>query len=133
MSDTSLIKGTKWHWRQGLKPVPMHGYRENWWVKMQELYLPVADEVQAQNIIGELTQAGIQAASKRTHSRYDVVPKGSLIVFGGMPYDNATPQEKLNMLKLKFYILSHGGQIKEKSQNALKTFFINLFKKGRQK
>ena len=84
MTAKSLINGTKWYWRRGLRRIPMNHYQEYWLFKTKELYTRVSNENQAAQMIQELKDAGIKAESKRTHSPYDAVPKGSLIVFAAL-------------------------------------------------
>ena len=111
----SLIQGTTWRWRQGLKQMPMHSHRDSEdSIQTSELYLPVSSVMQAKAILTELSQKGIVAESKRTHSTFDSIPAGSLIIYADTRLEEPRPSEKENIEKLKSYILSHGGQIVDK-------------------
>ena len=78
----SLLNGTNWHWRQGLKPMPIHCSKEDALsFRTQELYTLVQTMDQAKKILEELQQNGIKAEVKRTHSPHDIIPAGSLIVY----------------------------------------------------
>ena len=128
----SLIQGKTWYWRQGLRQMPMHSHKDpESTQKTSELYLPVPDIVQAKAILTELSQNGINADSKKTHSTFDVVPAGSLIVYAAMNQEKASPSEKENIDKLKSYITSNEGKISEQrnSTNFL-GFFSKLFTHG---
>ena len=135
MEEVSLLKNKTWYWRQGFRRVPMNYYREYWLFETKELYTPVTDEDQASKVIEELRKAGIDAESKRTHSRHDVVPKGSLIVFAALSRaSDRTKEEKIaevkNIEKLKAYISSKGGMIGDgESPSTIKNFFLRLFGK----
>ena len=133
--NTSLLKGTTWYWRQGVRETPMHSHRD--WgdvCKTKELYMPVRNENQAGAIIDELRQNGIQMSMKRTHSSFDVVPAGSLIVFAASSLSSDIPEEKANVIKLKKYILAHEGTIIENRQkkSVIKSFILSLFGGGRK-
>ena len=127
MSD-SLLKGTVWHWRQGIRLAPIHGDD----AKTTELYMSVGDTNQAKDIIDELKENGITASTKITHSTYDVVPAGSLIVFAARSQEVEIKEERENVEKLRTYILANGGKIDDNSEppSVLKSFMRRLF--GRQ-
>ena len=131
----SLLQGTVWYWRQGLRDAPMHSHKD--WgdiCKTKELYMPVKDADQAQAVISELTQNEIKMNQKRTHSSFDVVPAGSLIIFAASSLSVDIPEEKANIAKLRKYILEHGGTIVEsqRKKSVIKSFIMSLFG-GRKK
>ena len=135
MNNNSLLQGTVWYWRQGLKEVPMHSCRERGdMVPTKELYLPISDEEKAKKILFELKQNGILAYTKMTHSSYDVVPKGSLILYASQLQEEKIQSEEENIKKLKTYILSNGGKIEEgnKRVSSMKRFILSLFNGGRK-
>ena len=128
--NNSLLKGTTWYWRQGLRNLPIHG-RGDWGdaCRTKELYMPVKDEEHGLVIMNELKQNGIDVDLKITHSPYDVVPAGSLIVFAALSQETSIPSEEENIKKLKNYITANGGKISEASKkiSAIRKFFHNLF------
>ena len=126
----SLLKETVWHWRQGLKSMPIHSLKDGSdALKVKELCTPVQTIEQAKNLIGELNQNGISAEMKRTHSPYGVVPQGTLIVYSELFNDEGTKFQKENISKLKAYILENGGKINETlpKDSIIKHFMKNLF------
>ena len=126
----SLLKETVWHWRQGLKQMPIHSSEDHSDVlKVKELCTLVQTLEQAQNIISELKQNGIKSEIKKTHSSYGAVPKGSLIVYSEISNDVGTKDQKENIAKLKSYILENGGRVNEPSQkeSIMKYLVKNLF------
>ena len=127
----SLIQGETWYWRQGVRELPMHSHKDTEDIqKTRELYLPVSDIVQAKAILTELSQNGIVACSKKTHSTYDVVPAGSLIVYAAADLEEAIPEEKKNIEKLKKYIISNSGKIMDKKMPCLNGWVKRLFGQG---
>ena len=140
MTDkTSLLQGKRWYWRQGFRRIPMNHFQEYWLFETKELYTPVTDEAHATQMMEELKNAGIETEMKTTHSHYDVVPSGSLIVYAALSRgSDKTEKEKeaedQNIEKLKAYITSKGGEIgdvRKKNDFSIKKFFSNLFGKGR--
>lgn len=128
--SNSLLNGTNWHWRQGLKPMPIHSSVDDSDVCMtRELCMSAQTLVQAQNIIEELKQNGITSKMKKTHSSYGVVPPGTLIVYAELTDDVGTKEQKENIEKLKTYILGNGGKIGESAQknSFIRHFMQNLF------
>ena len=127
MSD-SLLKGTKWCWRQGLRQMPIHSSGEKDSNRTRELYLPVSSESKMQQIMDELKANGISVSDKKTHSPYDIIPQGSLILYAATSLENKVPDEEKNMEKLKGYILTHGGSVEGVRQkpSILKAFWANL-------
>ena len=130
----SLIQGTTWHWRQGLRDDPIHtkmGLRD--YCKTKELYLPVKNENKVQALKDELKTSNIEINSKRTHSTCDIVPPGSLIVFAATSMNMNNPEEKQNIENLKKYILTHGGKIAtpERRESPVRSFF-SFFCGGRK-
>ncbi|MBR6231982.1 MAG: hypothetical protein IKQ99_02655 [Alphaproteobacteria bacterium] len=113
-SSLSLLQGTTWYWRQGLRQAPIHSNRGRGDVcKTRELYMPVKSEEYAQSVIEELKSNNIKANFKRTHSTFDVVPAGSLIVFAATSLYVGDSEEEKNVQSLKKYISEHGGTIVE--------------------
>lgn len=129
MTNNSILQGTTWYWRQGIRKAPMHSSRSMGdMCKTKELYMPVKTELQAQKIMDELQQNGIKMDMKRTHSSYDVVPTGSLIVFAAVSMIMESSSEKENIEKLRSYILSNGGKIGENlPKTSVVGFIRNLF------
>ena len=133
--NLSLVNGTKWYWRQGLREVPMHSYsRDNNFTPTKELYLAVQSPAHAKKLQEELQLNGIQTETKKTRSPYDAVPKGSLIVFAPLSFVLKSSEEEKNIKKLKDYVLSNGGIIVENvpQPSSVKSFILNLFKRGRK-
>ena len=129
MVNNSVLQGTTWYWRQGIRKAPMHsGKSMGDMCKTKELYMPVKTEFQAQKIMGELQQNGIKMDMKKTHSSFDVVPAGSLIVFATVSMIMESSSEKENIEKLRSYILSNGGKIGENlPKTSVVGFIRNLF------
>lgn len=134
MTDNSLLKGSIWYWRRGIRQLPIHGHIEEEDYKTKELYTPVVDDAQMQNLMKELRENGVNISSKTTHSPYDAVPKGSLIVYAALSQGAENEYEKKNIEKLRTYILANGGRIDEKKQvpQIVKGFFFGLFGRGRK-
>ena len=101
-------------------------------LKTTELYTPVQDENLAKKMADELRQKGITVDTKRTHSTYDVVPSGSLIVFATKALETPMIADEENIEKLKSYISNNGGKIDDmiKTFPSIKTFIQNLFGRG---
>ena len=128
--NNSSLKDLTWRWRQGMRQVPLHSYREAENIRMtNELYSPVQDENQAKAVVNELRENGIRVETKRTHSPYDVIPQGTLIVFASLSKDEKDLSEIKNIEKLKSYILTNGGKVNEVPQknSILRNFMQNLF------
>ena len=135
MANNSSLQGTVWYWRQGIRQSPMHSHRDFGDIrKTRELYMPVKGETHAQTIINELKQNGVELNMKKTHSSYDVVPAGSLIVFAPVSLVLEQPSERENIEKLKNYISEHGGRIVENvpKKSILKGIVSALFGGGRR-
>ena len=135
MTGNSFLQGTRWYWRQGVRQTPMHSYREGDDVyKTKELYTPVWDEDHMSNLMSELSKNGIEIACKRTHSSYDIVPRGSLIVYAALSQEKPIQKEEENIKKLKNYIVANGGEICEtkKEPSIIKGLFLSLFGGGRK-
>ena len=125
-----LLNGTNWHWRQGLKPMPIHCSKEDALsFRTQELYTLVQTMDQAKKILEELQQNEIKAEVKRTHSPHDIIPAGSLIVYSYIPDEDSMKHHKENIDKLKAYIITNGGKINEKTpfSPTIRHFIRNLF------
>ena len=91
--------------------------------------MSVKDTNQAKAIIDELKENGITAGTKITHSTYDVVPAGSLIVFAAKSQEVEIKEEKENIEKLRTYILANGGKIDDNFEqpSVLRSFVRRLF------
>ena len=112
--NNSLLKESVWRWRYGQKKLPLHGNGSPSYIKKLELYTQVQNNAQAQSIIKELRNNGIVTETKQTHSPYDSIPKGTLIVFASTSEISPTKTEKENIEKLKAYILENGGKMEER-------------------
>ena len=127
--NNSLLKESVWRWRYGQKRLPLHGNGSPSYIEKLELYTLVQNKAQAQSIIKELTNNGIVAETKQTHSPYDSIPKGTLIVFASTSEISPTKSEKENIEKLKAYILENGGKMEERQVKAtgLGNFMKRIF------
>ena len=132
--NSSLLQKTTWYWRQGLSQAPIHSNKSMGDVcKTLELYMPVKSEEQAQSITEELKNNGIKIGLKRTHSTFDIVPAGSLIIFAAKSLYMPGPDEEKNIELLKKYIFEHGGKIIENvpKKSVIKSIF-SFFYGGRK-
>ena len=127
--NNSLLNGTKWRWRQGRKEIPIHADHSDSFCRTSELYTSVQNTTQAQAMIKELKDNGIITDIKRTHSPYDPIPQGSLIVFASKSQAFTTITEQKNIKKLKDYILKNGGQLDEhpSKTSVLRNFMKSIF------
>ena len=126
----SLLNGTQWNWRQGLKPMPYLTAKEDIETfKSQELCMRVQSLENAINIIAELKKNGIKADMKRTHSRYDIFPPDTLIVYASLSETLEKKEEEENINKLKDYILKNGGTVydPEIKKSVITHFITNIF------
>ena len=127
----NYLEGTTWRWRQGCLRLPIHSLADSKNIqKTSELYLPVADTTQADAILGQLSQNGIMANSKKTHSTIDVIPAGTLIVYASITQEEPALSEKENIKKLKNYILSNGGKIFQRQSSPYKKLLRYFFNRG---
>ena len=123
----SLLAGTKWRWRQGLKQVLLLSEDEE--TRTRELCTCVSGETDARKMAAELSQNGIKTGIKRTRSHYDIIPPGTLIVYAELSVDKKNKAEQENIKKLKGYISSHGGKIiVSETSSLLKRIIRGLFK-----
>ena len=122
----SLIHERVWHWRNGLRPMPL--LSNETCKQTRELFLPVSSAMEATRILNELKKNGIRAESKTTHSKHDIIPSGSLIVYASM---SDFKKDIDNIKKLENYIKEQGGEFPaEEKQSPRVSFFSKLFGRG---
>ncbi len=131
--NNSAIQSKVWRWRQGLRQLPLHsGSGETQALPTRELYLKVANPIEQKKVMKELEEQGIRVESKRTRSRYDEIPTGSLIVYASTSFEKTLKHEQENIEKLKNYIILQQGKIMDCPFDKPKIgLFARLFKSGR--
>lgn len=131
--NNSAIQSKIWRWRQGLRQLPLHsGSGESQTTQKRELYLDVANPIEQKKVMKELEEQGIRVESKRTHSRYDEIPAGTLIVYASTSFNAPLKHEQENIEKLKNYIILQQGKIMDCPFDKPKIgLFARLFKLGR--
>lgn len=131
--NNSTIQSKVWRWRQGLRQLPLHSASGgSQATPTRELYLNVADPIEEKKVMKELGEQGIRVESKRTRSRYDEIPAGSLIVYASSSFEKTLKHEQENIEKLKNYITLQQGKIMDSPFDKPKIgLFARLFKLGR--
>ena len=131
--NNSAIHKKVWRWRQGLRQLPLHSAtREQQAMPTRELYLDVANTAEQKSVMDELLKQGIQVSAKKTHSPYDEIPAGTLIVYASTSFNAPLKHEQENIEKLKNYIILQQGKIMDCPFDKPKIgLFARLFKLGR--
>ena len=107
MTDNSLLKGTTWYWREGFRNRPIGSTPE----KALELCLKIKNVMDGKSVLDELSESGILADIKTTHSFSDYIPDDSLIVYAHIGQGKENQREEKNIQKLERYIVERGGKI----------------------
>ena len=131
--NNSAIQSKVWRWRQGLRQLPLHSASGgSQATPTREFYLDVANPIEQKKVMKELEEQGIRVESKRTRSRCDEIPAGTLIVYASTSFNAPLKHEQENIEKLKNYIILQQGKIMDSPFDKPKIgLFARLFKLGR--